>query len=76
MEEGGQVKTLKAAKKILKIIKKAHGKDNTKEEPSGTKVKELATNPTKNKMCCLIGHNHLRKDCSNNPNSKKYTGSH
>ena len=62
MKDGSQAKALKAAK--------------TKEEPSNKKVKETVTNPTKNKICRLIGHNHHWKDCPNNPNSKKYNGTH
>jgi len=74
LKDGGQAKILKTAKNILKTTEKAHAKDKmTEKEPSDKKKNPATTtNPTKNKMCCLIGHNHLWKDCPNNPHSKKY----
>ena len=57
-----QSKTLKIAEKNMKTIKikKVHAKENTEEETPGKQAKD-ATNPTKNKICCLIGHNLLRQ---------------
>ena len=52
---------LENAKKILKKIEKSHIKDKMKEKPSDN-------------IFCLNRHNHLWKDCPNNPNSKKYSG--
>ena len=76
LKKGGQAKTLKPAKRTSKTIKKAHAKDKIEEESSNKRFKESATDPTKKNMCSLSGHNHLWKDCPNNPNSKKYNGTH
>ena len=48
----------------------------TEEEPSNKNVKEPVTDATKKNMWHLNGHNHLWKDCPNNPNAKKYSGTH
>ena len=77
LKDGGHANTLnKAVKNFLKTIEKARANDKMEEDLSDTKVKEPITNPTKNNMCRLIGHNPLWKHCLNNPNSKKYNESH
>lgn len=70
LKDDGQAKMIKSVKKILKILKKVYA--TGKKEPSNKKVKEAATNTTKNNMYHLNGHNYLWKDCPNNPNSEKY----
>ena len=68
MKEGDKAKTLKAVKSILKTIEKTHRNDEVKQEPSGNKnPKEPAHNLTYINKCRLNGHNHLWKNCPNNP---------
>ena len=77
LKEGDKAKTLKAAKTILKTIEKAHRNSEVEEEPSGNKKpKEPASTITDTNKCRLIGHNHLWKNCPNNPVSKNYNGIH
>ena len=77
LKEGDKAKTLKAVKTILKTIEKAHRNDEVEEEPSSKKKpKEPAHNPTDINKCRLNGHNHLWKNCPNNPISKSYNGTH
>ena len=77
LKEGDKAKTLKAVKTILKTIEKAHRNDKVEQEPSGKKKpKEPAPNKTDNDKCRLNGHNHLWKNCPNNPRSKNYNGTH
>ena len=71
LKDGGQAKTLKAVKNILKTIKTVHAKDKVEEELSGEKLKEPALNPTNINKCQFNGHTHLWKDCPNNPISRK-----
>ena len=48
-----------------------------KEDPSGNKKpKEPAPTTTGTNKCRLIGHNHLWKNCPNNPASKNYNEAH
>ena len=64
LREGGNAKTLKAFKLILKTIEKAHRNNEVEQEPSGNKApKEPAHNPTDNNKCRSNGHNHLWKNC-------------
>ena len=69
LKEGDRAKTLKAAKTILKIIEKADRSKKMEEEPSGKKTpkEQPAPYPTDTNKCRLIGHNHLWKNCPNNP---------
>ena len=77
MKEGGKAKTLKAVKSILKTIGNAHRNDEVEQEPFGNKKsKEPAHNPTDINKCRLNRHNHLWKNCPNNPNLKYYNGTH
>ena len=77
LKDSGQGKTLKAVKKILKTIKKAHAKDKMEEESSMYKEGQRNCHRShKKNMRRLHGHNHLLKDCPNNPSSKKYNGTH
>ena len=77
LKEGERAKTLKAVKTILKTIEKAHGNGEVEKEPSGKKKPgEPAPNQSETNKCRLIGHNHLWKNCPNNPTSKNYNGTH
>ena len=68
---------LKLVKTMLKIIEKAHGNDKAEQESSSKKKpREPAPNPTDTNTCRLFRHNHLWKNCPNNPNSKNYSGIH
>ena len=69
---------LRRSRLILKMIEKAHRNDEVEQEPSGNKKpEEPAHNPNDITKCRLNEHNHLVwKNCSNNPNSKNYNGTH
>ena len=76
LKDGIHTKRMKAAKKILRTMKRAHAKDKMEKWPPDKKVKESASDPPKKNMCRLNGHNHFWKECPNNLNSNKYNETH
>ena len=56
---------------------KAHRNDEVEQELSGNKKpKEPVPDPTNINKCRLNGHNHLWRNCPNNPSSKNYNETH
>ena len=85
LQGGNKLKTLKDAKKALMKIEQAYDSEpqtsckKTRNKPSDNgneNGNKSDSSSSGKKQCRLQGHDHMWKDCPNNPYSSGFTGTH